>query len=302
MPDQDAMSGHGALPRRPYAELDPEPGGFETALAMGRRRRRRTAGTSVLASLSAVLLAVSLTGSAADTDARLEFAELPEAPVVTGPVDPGSAPAAVELDPPPTVADEGRSGTRGAGLAPARTAEAAREVRPAGASAPRSAARPTAPLRPRRPAPPAERSEQDLRACGTLSIDAPWCLYADRRMTSPKDEQTGDSTVSISVCLGRVSTTTRTLSFRGEQQVDFAITKEGSEEVLWQWSHQAVFGSEPTFDTVRPGDCRVYSVRWLEQSDNNGDYIHEKGRYVLTATALARELGTKNSARFTFDL
>ena len=293
------MSERDMLPRRPYAVLAPEPRGFDEAMTRARRRRRRTAGTGVLASVSAVLLAISLTASTPDTEARLEITTRPNDPqeAVDGTDPAEETTAALSLDAPADLpgGSPERAGSTGADGAQVVTGD------PRATSSDRSATpRPKTLSRPRRPEPPAERTTADVASCNRISPDQPWCLYASRTQDADFDD-TGNSTLSISVCLARVVTDTRALTFAGEQQVDFAITKKGSDEVLWQWSYQAAFGTEPTSDDVRPGDCRVYSVPWAQQSDNNGKYINEPGTYVLTASNLARELST-NTATYTFEL
>jgi len=293
------MSERDMLPRRPYAVVAPEPRGFDEAMARARRRRRRTAGTGVVASITAVLLAISLTASTPDTEARLEITQPTdpqEAVDDTSPAD--EATAALAPDSPADRADDsvGRAPSGEINQSPVAT------TAPAAASPARPVppARPTTGPRPRQPDPPTERTTADVGSCNRISAGQPWCLFASRAPDADF-EKSGNSTLSISVCLARVVTEARTLSFAGEQQVDFVITKKDSEEVLWRWSYRAAFDDEPTRDDVRPGECRVYSVPWLAQSDNDGDYIDEAGTYVLTASQLAREL-TTNTSTYTFDL
>ncbi len=294
------MSEREAMPRRRYVELPPEPGGFEEAIARGRRRRRRTAGTSAVASISAVLLAISLTGSSPDTDARLEFTRPPDPQVSAEDAAAEAANPAELADPAQAEQSDGDAAAgRSAGLG-RRDADADATV--ATAARPRSPDRSAAAAQTRRLEPPEEQSGQDLGTCNNLSVSQQWCLLAARTVMGQEDEANLDSTLSITVCLARVATARRALSFRSEQQVDFVIRKKGSEEILWQWAHRAAFDEQPTRDEVGPGECRTYSVRWLGQLDNNEHLINESGTYVLTATSLARELGTSNFATATFEL
>lgn len=290
------------LPRRPFELVAADPGGFEDAMARGRRRRRRTAGTGLVASLTALVLAVSLTGSSPGPDARLEFILPPERQLVTDTDSDGTdgeGAATVDLAGPATVA--------GGGSISADTRSAAGDrsgsgglTRPAQQAPDRGRA---APPPGRRLTPPEETTSQDFATCATgaggLAVDQTWCLVASR---IPDTDDERNSSLTLGVCLRRVESAARTLTFDGEQQVDFVITKEGSPEILWQWSHRAVFGDDPTSDPVNPGECRIYRVRWELRSDNNGRFINEEGTYVLHATSLAAELGDKNTATARFPL
>ncbi|HVF21170.1 MAG TPA: BsuPI-related putative proteinase inhibitor [Mycobacteriales bacterium] len=287
------MSERDLLPRKPFAVLPPEPGGFEAALARGRQRRRRTAGSSVLASVIVVALAVALNAPNPNGAARLEFTEQTETNItrdVDRPaIDDDTAPEAIELDAP---AQRAQPLTGAADLAPS-----SRDAAPAGATAQPAPAR-TAPTptstRRRRPAPPVtERTLAGAYPACVASGDEPtdrWCLAA-RHYDSSATEN--GSRVGIDICL-TVETSRGRLTFPTEQQVDFEIRDVDGTEVIWRWSHLVDFDKQQTTDDVAAGECRTYEVAWGDV--DNAGYLVNRGRYVLTATALAKELGSVNQA------
>lgn len=305
MADQDF------LPRRPFAVLPPEPGGFESALARGRRRRRRTTGGGVLASVLVVALAMNLAGSSPDSAARLEFNERIPNEIVDDPRLP--APGQVEADQPDAEAEAELETNTPAGTTGgvARSSSGTSDARAAAPVAqPSTTAKPPA-TQPRtrstawRPTPPEETTVRDgyvdCLASNGLEVDQ-WCLQAMHQVT---DDKKGDAALTLKICLSDYATVGVDLKFPTEQQVDYEITREGSDEVLWQWAFRAEFDERPTSDRVAAGDCRAYSVIWPQgNTDSHGNTIRvtpSDPPFVLTAKTLAsnEELSGSNTARYT---
>ncbi len=290
------MSERDLLPRRPFAVLPPEPGGFEAALARGRQRRRRTAGSSVLASVIAIVLGVALSAPNPGNDARLEFAPVQESDL-TGDVDS------------PVVSDT-RSEPAPALDAPAQPADSpqttSRLDRDDSAAPPPSGTTPRPPSSPRKPAParPAEPERVEktevvngYATCVTdqaaLITSAQWCLLARYTPDSP-------STVSLDVC--RSVDSNGTLTYPTKQEIEFVVTKQGAAKESWRWSYGATFAKTPEGhdDVVNPKNCTVYTVAWSE-TDNAGGFL-EAGTYDLTASNLGTELGELDTATTTFEI
>lgn len=301
MADQDLL-----LPRRAFAVLPPVPGGFEDALARGRRRRRRNTGGGVLASVIALALAVSLTGSDPDADANL-FVKQPETGIaqdVTVPA-PGDAEDVAQVTADETD-DDTRPDTVGSSAGDRSTTASGSTGDSRTATAPVAEPRDRAPRVPaaargRRLDPPQETEVRDgyvpCKASDQRTVVLDWCLQATYAIP---DETVSDAKLSIAVCRAP-QTEARELNFHSEQQVDYTVTRLGSDEILWQWSHRAVFGEDPTKDPLASAACRVYSVVWKGLTDNDENFVGA-GDYVLTARSLATELGPTDSASVPFTI
>lgn len=290
------MSERDLLPRKPFAVLPPEPGGFEAALARGRQRRRRTAGSSVLASVVVLALAVALNAPNPNGSAQLQFVKPPVSDLtgeVESPVVDDAGPQAVEFDEPARAVDSVGGFTRPTRLEPENAAA------PAPAAPP--PARRSAPRRGRTLADPDKSTyPQGHATCAAgenLQVTAQWCLRAFRT----SDPESLDSVVSLDVCLS-FNVPNATLNFGNSKLVDFVVTRDGSDEELWRWSHGGVPKPTPVRDTVSRGNCLSYSVPWKERVDNNNQLIVEAGTYLLTATSFAKELGSANTATYTFTI
>ena len=166
----------------------------------------------------------------------------------------------------------------------------------------RSTGRKPAVSRGRTPTPLTERVDDDgyLDCAANGMKFGRWCLQAMHRIS---DIASGDATLSLLQCLSVDATGPATLVYPTLQQVDFEVTRAGSDVVLWQWAYGAIFADERTEDDVSPGACRVYDVIWPEgRTDNNNRRIPEEGEYTLTARSFAAILGDENSATVTFTI
>jgi len=296
------MSDRDLLPRRPFAVLPPESGGFEAALARGRQRRRRTAGTSAMASIAAVALGFALSAPNPSGDARLEFAETIQNEL-TGEVDAPETALTVSDDA-PQLADPARPSANDASGAIGDRAALDDSTPAATSPAARPATRRPSTTTPRRTLePPKEyRTPGGYPACTTYSsssqVTDPWCLNAMYYPDSG-DEGGKDTRVSLQVCR-TVDTADGRLSYATTQPVDFEIRQAGRTETIWQWAFRADFPAEPNQDRVTQGDCLRYEVPWPEV-DNAGELV-DPGDYTLTAISKASELGAKNSATHNFTI
>lgn len=101
-----------------------------------------------------------------------------------------------------------------------------------------------------------------------------WCFYYD----GPATVRAGDThPYRMNVCRlpGRG---TGTLTYDGEQQVDFAVGDSTREE--WRWSGGYVFGTDQTEVTVNESRCSRWTVTW-DGTDAYGEHVRA-GEYTMS--------------------
>ncbi|MFN2625782.1 MAG: BsuPI-related putative proteinase inhibitor [Mycobacteriales bacterium] len=277
------------LPRAPFRPLAPAAGGFDSAYAEGRRRkRRRGIGTSALSGALAVAL------------------------VTSGALDGIHAPVRLGIDGPSVTNQPGldRNG-RGDGdvatgdadlpmtaLGPATAAgdKAAARLAPPGVRAPHA---PSDPGSARGNDPYSSSKNRTTKkwpatatmttnyepTCGLLtggrSVGSGWCLRV-----SSSSQGADWSDLRLQACR-EYGESASIMSFPTSQEVDFTIRK--GKQTLWTWSRGQRFDDTPQVVTVGEMSCAQWSVRW-DQVDEQGRRL-KSGVYDLTGFSLADELG-----------
>lgn len=263
--------------------LAPEPGASEQAWReVGRRRRKRTLRTQVLAGVA--LVALVMVGLLPSLDERGRVAELD----VAGRDDERritQLPPALTEDA-EDIADPQRTERTGAGRTssgaqPSESAEIGEVPAPRpGASAPA----------PGRPKPPVERTRRESIAVACVD----WCPSA---MATSTPE---GYSLELHLCVA-VGGRAHRFSYQTTQELDLRVDTAGTPgDTVWTWSVGQHFPREAHHLDVSPGECVTWTVLW-DATDESGEPL-PPGDYRLFAKSLADQAAARPNSEATFQI
>jgi hypothetical protein len=250
-------------------DLAPLPGQVEHASrAVGRRRRTKAlaaggAGLLTAAAVATISTAV-LAPSAVTLEQRGGFAGQPTA-LATADPSATATPTAGSASPSPSPSPAG------SGSAPNDVTSASPQ--PSTSSGPGQGAAgdptPDASAAPVQRPPVTRTSEQLTAVCGNenggvgggtdLPRPADWCL------TASAEGGAGDYALAVVLC--RNASGPSDLTFRTQQEADFAVARAKDGRELWRWSTGQSFAEQPHSYRLGETDCLRWTVHWDGDTD-----------------------------------